>query len=44
VHTGLELGNLRGGDHFADPGVDRRILLKMDLREVGWRGRLDQSD
>jgi hypothetical protein len=28
VHTGLQWGNLREGDHLADPGIDERIILK----------------
>jgi hypothetical protein len=27
---------LREGDHLGDPAVDGRIILKMDLQEVGW--------
>jgi hypothetical protein len=30
------VGDLREGDHFGDPGVDGRIILKMALEEVGW--------
>jgi hypothetical protein len=41
VHTGLQWGNPREGDHLKNPGVDGRIILKMDLREVGWGRRLD---
>jgi hypothetical protein len=29
-------GNLRETDHLKDLGVDGRIILKMDLQEVGW--------
>jgi hypothetical protein len=36
VHIEFWWGNLRVGDHLKDPGVDGRILLKMDLPEVGW--------
>jgi hypothetical protein len=28
VHTGFWWGDLRGGDHLGDPGVDERIILK----------------
>jgi len=28
THTGFRLGDLKERDHFEDPGVDRRIILK----------------
>jgi hypothetical protein len=28
VHTGLQWGNLRDGDHLKHPGVDGRIILE----------------
>jgi hypothetical protein len=30
--------NPREGDHLGDPGVDGRIILMMDIREVGCGG------
>jgi hypothetical protein len=34
------VGNLREGDHLEDPGVDRRIILKLIVRKwdgsTGW--------
>jgi hypothetical protein len=32
------VGNLKERDHLEDLGLDGRMLLKMDLQEVGWRG------
>jgi hypothetical protein len=28
VHTGFQCENLREGDHFEDPGVDGKKILK----------------
>jgi len=35
VHTEFWWENLRERDHLEDAGVDRKIILKMDLQEVG---------
>ena len=32
------VGKLEGKNHLEDPGVDGRIVLKMDLQEVGCGG------
>jgi hypothetical protein len=38
MHTGFSWGNLREEVHLKDPGVGGRIILKLDLLEVGWGG------
>jgi len=43
VHALFLWGNLREGDHMEDPGVDGRIIFKMDLQEVGC-GYMDWID
>jgi hypothetical protein len=34
VHTGLQWGNLREGDHLEDRGVDGRIILKWIFKRL----------
>ena len=36
VHTEFWCGNLREGDHFEDPGIDGRIILRWIFRT--WSG------
>jgi len=41
VHTGYWWGNLRESDHFGDPGVDGRVILRLIFRKWdvgGWTG------
>ena len=38
VYTGFWWGNQREREHLEDPGVDGRIIIKMDLQEVGCGG------
>jgi len=33
AHTGFWWGNMRERDHFGDPGVDGRIILKWNLKK-----------
>jgi hypothetical protein len=35
VYTGLYWRNLREGDHFEDPGIDGRIILKWIFERLG---------
>jgi len=37
VHKGFSWGNLRERDHWGDPGVDGRIILRWIFKE--WDGR-----
>jgi hypothetical protein len=39
VHTGFWWGDLREGDHFRDPGIDGRIILKLIFKK--WDGGMD---
>jgi hypothetical protein len=40
VHTGFKYGDLGGGDHLEDPGVDGRIILKwiFEKWDGAWSG------
>jgi len=40
VHTGFWWGNLRERDHFEDPGLDGRLILRRIFRRDGkaWTG------
>jgi hypothetical protein len=43
VYTGFSWGNLRERDHFEDPGIDGRIILRWIFRKwyVGaWTGSI----
>jgi hypothetical protein len=33
AYTGFWSGNLKGGDHLEDPGVDERIILRWIFRK-----------
>jgi hypothetical protein len=38
VCTGFWWGNLKEREQWGDPGIDRRIILRMNLQEVEYRG------
>jgi len=38
TYAGVWWGNLRERDHLEDPGLDGRIVIKMDLEEVEYGG------
>jgi len=38
VQTGFWRVGLREREHLEDTGIEGRIIVKMDLQEVGWRG------
>jgi hypothetical protein len=42
VHTGFWWGNLKGGGHLEDLGVDGRIILKLVFKN--WDGGMDWID
>jgi hypothetical protein len=33
------LGDLKERDHLEDLSVERGIIVKMDLEEIGWKGK-----
>jgi len=35
VYIGFWWGNLRDRDHLEDPGAEGKLIIKMDLQEVG---------
>jgi len=42
VYTGFWWGNLRERDHFGDPGIDARIIIRWTFRELDvgvWTGK-----
>ena len=41
MYTGLWWGNLRERDHWGDPGVDGRIILRWIFRGGVWGYGLD---
>jgi len=43
AYTGFWWGNLRERGHLRDPGIDGRIILKTDLREVECGYGLDRA-
>ena len=38
MQTGFWRVGLREREHLEDTGIEGRIIVKMDLQEVGWRG------
>jgi hypothetical protein len=38
MHIILWLGNLEGGDHSEELGIDGKINIRMYLRETEWKG------
>ena len=43
MHTGVQWGNLMEEDHFKDPVVEGRIILKWILENWDWGHGLDRS-
>jgi len=38
MHTEFWFENMKGRDHLEDLGIDGIIIIRMDLREMGWEG------
>jgi len=36
MHTKFWSGNMNGRDHIEELGVDGKVILRVDLRRIGW--------
>jgi hypothetical protein len=44
VHTGIWWGDVRGGNHLEDPGVDSRIILKRIFNKKAGESWIEDRD